>query len=82
MEDQVNHPIHYGGDSVYEVIKVLRNWFPRDQFEGFLVCNAIKYLARYQKKNGIEDVQKAEFYVRYLEKFLLDCEKQEDKNEG
>jgi hypothetical protein len=71
-EEKVQHPLHYGGDTPYEVIKVLRNWFSEDQFEGFLVGNAIKYLARYRKKNGVEDVQKAEFYVKYLEKFLLE----------
>jgi hypothetical protein len=80
--EKVQHPHHYGGDTPYEVIKVLRNWFSEEQFEGFLVGNAIKYLARYKKKNGIEDVQKAEFYVKYLEKFLLECKNQEGKNEG
>ena len=68
--ETVNHPNHYGGDTPYEVIKVLRCWFTEEQFEGFLVGNAIKYLARYRKKNGLEDVQKAVFYSKYLEEFL------------
>lgn len=68
--EKVNHPLHYGGDTQYEVIKVLRYWLSSEQFQGFLVGNAIKYLARYPKKNGLEDVQKALWYTNHLEKFL------------
>ena len=68
--EKVNHPNHYGGDTPYEVIKVLRHWVSDEQFEGFLICNAMKYLARYKKKNGLEDIKKAEWYTNYLVKFL------------
>jgi Protein of unknwon function (DUF3310) len=70
MSEKVNHPAHYGGDTPYEVIKVLRHWFSDEQFEGFLVGNAIKYLSRYKKKNGLEDVKKAQWYVNYLVELL------------
>lgn len=39
----------------------------KDQFEGFLIGNVIKYVSRYQEKGGKEDLQKA---VHYLEKAL------------
>ena len=39
---------------------------------GFLEGNAIKYISRYKKKNGIEDLKKAkhciEMLIDYLEK--------------
>lgn len=38
---------------------------------GFLAGNAIKYITRYKKKNGIADLEKA---IHYLEK-LIEVEK-------
>ncbi len=61
--DAVNHPSHYGGDTVYEVIKVLHAW----GLEGdALLWNCIKYVARAGKKDRaktIEDLRKARFYL-------------------
>lgn len=64
MSDMVNHPSHYGGDSVYEVIKVLEAWRLDDDAYLF---QAVKYIARAGKKDPnkrIEDLEKAEFYVK------------------
>lgn len=33
---------------------------------GYLAGNAIKYLSRYQDKNGLEDLKKAQHYVEKL----------------
>lgn len=58
--DQVNHPAHYGGDTV-ETIKVIRAWGL-----GFSIGNAVKYLSRAGKKNPsktIEDLKKARWYI-------------------
>lgn len=63
--EQINHPRHYGGDTVYEVIKVLEARLTHDQFIGFLRGNAIKYLMRSEQKGGIEDLRKAEWYTQY-----------------
>jgi hypothetical protein len=62
----VNHPAHYGGDTTYEVIKVLETWGITD----FCLGNAIKYIARHRKKNyllenkQIEDLEKAVWYLQ------------------
>lgn len=42
----------------------------RDQFEGFLLGNIIKYLSRYQEKGGKEDVLKARHYLDKLTEIL------------
>lgn len=66
--EPVAHPAHYGGNSMYETIKVLEAWLTHDQFLGFLRGNAIKYLSRAGKKHGaerVDDQQKAEFYIGY-----------------
>ena len=33
---------------------------------GFLEGNIVKYVTRYRNKNGVEDLRKAEFYLRML----------------
>lgn len=61
MPETVNHPSHYGGDSVYEAIKVIEAWGL-----GFCLGNAVKYIARAGKKNPeriVEDLQKARWYL-------------------
>jgi hypothetical protein len=61
--EQVNHPNHYGGNTVYEVIKVLSAWGL-----GFLLGNTVKYVARAGKKDPtklLEDLKKGRFYLDY-----------------
>ena len=69
MAETVNHPPHYGGDTIYETVKVLKAWMTREAFLGFLMGNVIKYLSRTGKKgDGIEDCKKAQWYLnRYIE---------------
>lgn len=61
--DKVNHPSHYGGDSTYEVIKVLEAWGLNGNAR---LWNAVKYISRAGKKDPaktIEDLKKARFYL-------------------
>ena len=60
--ETVNHPQHYGGDTTYEVIKVLEAWEVLD----FCLGNTIKYIARAGKKDiaqPLEDLKKAAWYL-------------------
>lgn len=53
--EAVNHPAHYGGDTTYEVIRVIEAW----QL-GFCLGNTVKYIARAGKKgDALEDLRKA-----------------------
>lgn len=73
MNDAVSHPQHYGGDTVYEVIKVMEAWLTPEEFVGALKFNVHKYTARAGKKKGsdaIEDLRKAEYYQHYLVDYL------------
>jgi len=57
----VNHPSHYGGDTVYEAIKVIEAW----QL-GFCLGNTVKYIARAGKKGAaLEDLKKAAWYLNH-----------------
>ncbi len=68
-QEKVNHPQHYGGDTIYEVIKVLQAWFTPEEFRGFLKGNVIKYEARARLKAGLEDYKKAQWYQNKLVEF-------------
>jgi hypothetical protein len=61
--DPVN-PSHYkqGGIECIEAMKVALG----GGFLGYLRGNAIKYLWRYDKKNGVEDLKKARWYLDRL----------------
>lgn len=61
--DPVNHPAHYGGDTPYEVIKVLSAW---GLLKNFCLANAVKYIARADKKGStLDDLKKARWYLDY-----------------
>lgn len=65
--EAVNHPLHYGGDTTYECIKVLKAWLPEEEYRGFLRGNAIKYLCRTGKKDeAVQELKKAVWYVNKL----------------
>ena len=68
--DMVNHPAHYtqGGIECIDCIKSAI--VGKVGIEAFCVGNAIKYLFRYEEKNGIEDVKKARWYIDRLIKEL------------
>ena len=63
MTDNVNHPKHYTNHpSGVECITVTEHM-------SFCLGNAIKYLWRADLKNGIEDLEKARWYItREIEK--------------
>lgn len=64
-QDNVNHPNHYvkGG---LECIKVIKAQLTKEQYQGYLYGNVLKYMWRWQDKNGLEDLRKAEHYLKWL----------------
>ena len=60
--DTVNHPTHYTECSL-ECIDVMLAVFGRKAVTDFCILNAFKYMWRYEHKNGLEDLQKAERYL-------------------
>lgn len=57
MHDPVNHPSHYTQHpSGVEVIEITEHM-------NFCLGNAIKYILRCDHKGGIEDLQKARWYI-------------------
>ena len=67
MGDNVNHPNHYQNIAGVEAIDILNdvvNDLPGKQ--AAMLWNTLKYLLRFQKKNGVEDLKKAQNYLDYL----------------
>ena len=64
MSDPVNKPAHYnvGGVEAIDAIVSATN----EQAEGYLQGNIMKYIWRYRYKNGLEDLQKAQWYLNKL----------------
>lgn len=66
--DNVNHPAHYelpGGIECFDVLLATQGV---EAVKSFCICNAVKYLFRRNRKNGDEDVKKAEWYIaKYIE---------------
>ena len=70
IPDMVSHPKHYtqGGIECIDALKAAT--VGKRGIEAVCVANVIKYLWRYEEKNGIEDVRKAKWYIERLLKEL------------
>ena len=70
--DMVSHPKHYtqGGIECIDALKAAT--VGKHGIEAVCVANIIKYLWRYEEKNGVEDVRKAKWYIERLLKELED----------
>ena len=67
MADNVNHPAHYESGQ-FECIDVMVETQGVEAVQDFGICSAFKYLDRRRRKNGVEDVDKARWYLnKYLE---------------
>ena len=64
--NNVNHPKHYtqGGIECIDAIKAAT--VGKTGIEAVCVANVVKYLWRYEEKNGMEDVKKARWYLERL----------------
>ena len=76
----VAHPKHYSGkieciDCIESAVADLNG------FEGFLAGNVIKYVFRFKRKNGKEDLQKAEWYLSKLMEVQEDNKQEDNENE-
>ena len=66
MSDSVNQPAHYtaGGIECIDALEAATHGLEGQ--EAFCTANAIKYLWRWKRKNGAEDLKKARWYIERL----------------
>lgn len=74
----IRHPKHYAlkGLEPYESIDVIKASLDKG-FEHFCVGNILKYILRYKKKNGLEDLKKAKVYLDWAIESLENANDQE-----
>lgn len=66
-KETVNHPSHYQSETGLEAIDAIEAFtFDLTGVEAFDTGNIIKYISRWKKKNGIEDLKKAKWYLDHL----------------
>jgi hypothetical protein len=73
MSDRVN-PKHYKKGKVECIDAIEAATVGKKGIEAVCVANVIKYLWRYEDKNGIEDCQKAKWYLDKLIQVLKENE--------
>lgn len=60
---------HYNSLAI-QPVKYMEANFSKEEYEGYLKGNVVKYISRYQSKNGVEDLKKAAHYLEMLVDFL------------
>lgn len=78
MKDIINHPEHYKTENGLEAIDVIEAFTEGLQGgEATNTGNILKYMCRWKKKNGLEDLKKAQWYLNRL----IDLVKHKQKEE-
>lgn len=73
----VSHPDHYQSETGMEVIDVIEAFtFDLKGIEATDTGNIIKYICRWKKKNGLQDLKKAMWYLQHLIDHVENLEKE------
>lgn len=62
FKDDINTPPHYAGYKIEPITFIMRNKMP------YADGNVVKYVCRHRMKNGLEDIQKAIKYLKFIAK--------------
>ena len=63
----VSHPSHYQSESGLEVIDVIEAFTSNlNGIEATDTGNILKYMCRWKHKNGLQDLEKAQWYLTHL----------------
>jgi len=66
VSDTVNHPAHYTAGGVECIDALASATVGLEGIEAVCTANAIKYLWRWKRKGGVEDLRKARWYIDRL----------------
>lgn len=76
--DPVNHPTHYTKGGV-ECIDAIRASMTDEAFAGYCKGNVMKYIFRYENKGGVEDLNKAAVYLKWLVETAMKIRKEQEQ---
>ena len=64
MSDMVNHPPHYTkAENGIECWEAMYAMLGKDSYVDHCIASAMKYMWRWRHKNGLEDLQKAQWWL-------------------
>jgi hypothetical protein len=63
--DSVEKPSHYASGDI-ECIDAMRAQMSKEEFEGHMKGNVVKYMWRWREKGGVESLKKARWYLNKL----------------
>ena len=69
MTDYINSPPHYNKGDI-ECIDAIEAMLTHEEYVGYLRGNSLKYRWRFRYKNGVQDLEKAEWYEQRLMEIL------------
>lgn len=77
--DMVNHPSHYQSETGIEAIDVMKAFTDGlVGMEAVDTAQVIKYICRWKRKNGLEDLYKAKWYLENLIDYVEESTKKEN----
>ena len=77
-KEMVNHPAHYKRDGAMECIDEMLLLFGKKEVMSFCKLNAWKYRYRAMDKNGQEDINKSDYYIRMYKDLENEMENSSD----
>ena len=81
-DKMVSHPSHYQSETGLEVIDVIEAFtFDLKGIEATDTGNVLKYMCRWKNKNGLQDLEKAKWYLTHLIEHVRKLE-EENKNKS
>lgn len=76
-DPMVSHPNHYMSETGLEVIDAIEAFtFDLKGIEAVDTGNILKYMCRWKKKNGLQDLRKAQWYLEHLINHIENIEKE------
>lgn len=80
-KETVDHPNHYQSETGLEAWDVIEAFtFDLKGVEAFDTGNILKYICRWKRKNGLEDLKKAKRYLEHLIDHVEKIEKENDQS--
>ena len=71
--DDVDSPFHYNNGNI-ECIDAIKAASTKEEFEGYVRANVLKYVWRFRYKDNIKDLRKAKWYLDKLIESLMASE--------
>lgn len=79
-DDMVDHPNHYQSEKGIEVIDVMEAFTSElEGIEAVDTAQVLKYICRWKKKNGLQDLNKAMWYLNHLINHVKNKEKENEQ---